>query len=130
MIEQIAPPAAWQFTLDHPDHILLDVRDPIEFTMIGHPPGACNIPWKFAPSWQINPDFVARVRQLVPDSATPILLLCRSGQRSQDAAEQLAAAGYSKLYNIREGFEGPLDAERHRSSKGGWRYHGLPWEQS
>lgn len=129
MIEQIDPAAAWQFILDHPDHVLLDVRDPIEFAMVGHPPGASNVPWKFAPTWRINPDFLEGVKQLAPDGATPILLLCRSGQRSQEAAEQLASGGYSKLYNIVEGFEGPLDDSRHRSSKGGWRYRGLPWEQ-
>ncbi|AAU91117.1 rhodanese domain protein [Methylococcus capsulatus str. Bath] len=130
MIEQIDPAAAWQFMLEHPEHVLIDVRDPIEFTMIGHPPGAHNVPLKFAPGWLINPDFLEGVRQIVPDLATPVLLLCRSGQRSQEAAEQLSAAGYSKLYNIREGFEGPLDDSRHRSSRGGWRYRGLPWEQS
>lgn len=130
MIEQIDPAAAWQYTLDYPHYVLLDVRDAVEFALVGHPPGALNIPWKIAPSWQINPDFVTAVSESVADTSTPILLLCRSGQRSQQAAEQLAAAGYSKLYNIQEGFEGPLDSQRHRNTLAGWRYRNLPWEQS
>lgn len=44
MIEQIDPAAAWQFMLEHPEHVLIDVRDPIEFTMIGHPLGHTTFP--------------------------------------------------------------------------------------
>ena len=29
-----------------------------------------------------------------------------------------------------DGFEGPLDDKRRRSSTGGWRARGLPWTQS
>jgi hypothetical protein len=29
-----------------------------------------------------------------------------------------------------EGFEGDMDASKHRNTKGGWRTAGLPWEQS
>lgn len=129
MITQIDPENAWQFILEHPQHTLLDVRDAVEFALVGHPLGAINIPWKTAPTWQINPDFLAQVERAVGHTSAPILLLCRSGQRSQEAALQLEAAGYSNLYNIQEGFEGPLDSNRHRSTLGGWRFYGLPWEQ-
>jgi hypothetical protein len=37
--------------------------------------------------------------------------------------------GFVDVYNVDEGFEGELDEEHHRSTQGGWRYHGLPWEQ-
>jgi rhodanese-related sulfurtransferase len=108
---------------------LIDVRDPVEFAFVGHPIGAINIPWKMAPDWRPNPQFIERVRQLGgPD--TPLFLLCRSGQRSLDAAQALADAGYRNLTNIEEGFEGPLDASGHRGTLGGWRCAGLPWEQS
>jgi hypothetical protein len=30
---------------------------------------------------------------------------------------------------VDEGFEGELDEHHHRSSTGGWRFRGLPWEQ-
>jgi rhodanese-related sulfurtransferase len=109
---------------------LLDVRDPTESAFVGWPTGAVNIPWKIAPSWQVNPGFVDAVRGVAPHFDRPLFLLCRSGQRSLDAALALAAAGYRNLTNIEEGFEGALDADKHRGTLGGWRYRGLPWQQS
>ena len=58
-----------------------------------------------------------------------MLLICRSGKRSVEAGELLVNEGFTAVYNIDEGFEGELDEHHHRSSIGGWRYHGLPWEQ-
>lgn len=110
--------------------VLIDVRDPVEFAFVGHPTGAINIPWKFAPEMRDNPDFLAQVNQRVQDPATPILLLCRSGQRSLAAARLLGEAGYAHLVNIEDGFEGPIDADKHRGTLDGWRFHGLPWVQS
>jgi rhodanese-related sulfurtransferase len=46
------------------------------------------------------------------------------------AANALAEAGYTDLTNIEDGFEGPMDAAKHRSTVAGWRFLGLPWEQS
>jgi len=110
--------------------VLVDVRTKMEHTFIGHPPGAVLIPWKEAPDWQLNPNFAAEVQAAVPNKEAPILLLCRSGQRSLDAAKLLEQLGYKRLINILEGFEGPLDQNKHRGNLGGWRFHGLPWEQS
>ena len=110
--------------------LLIDVRDPVEFSFVGHPVGAVNIPWKFAPDMRPNPDFLAKVREVAADPASPLFLLCRSGQRSLAAAKALAEAGYIDLTNIEEGFEGPMDADKHRSTVAGWRFVGLPWEQS
>jgi hypothetical protein len=42
----------------------------------------------------------------------------------------LEEAGYKRLINIVDGFEGPLDSQNHRGHLGGWRYCGLPWQQS
>lgn len=129
-IQRLDPPQAYAAFRADAAAVLLDVRDPLEFSLVGHPAGAVNIPWKFAPDWRPNPGFLDGVRQLAPDPATPIYLLCRSGQRSLDAAKALAAAGYAQLTNVEEGFEGPLDQQKHRGTVGGWRHHGLPWEQS
>ena len=88
------------------------------------------IPWKEAPDWQVNSTFVAEVKKIVSDYNAPVLLFCRSGQRSLDAAKALEAAGFQRLINIIDGFEGPLDQHNHRGNLGGWRFNGLPWEQS
>lgn len=129
-IKSLYPKQAWSLLSTESAAVLLDVRDRIEYSLVGHPLAAVNIPWKEAPHWKSNPNFIDEVRQHIPELDTPVLLICRSGQRSLDAAKALEAAGYSDLTNIEEGFEGPLDANKHRGTLGGWRAHDLPWEQN
>ena len=130
MIENLTPQKAWDLLQQNTDAVLVDVRTKVEHAFVGHPLGAVHIAWKEAPDWQVNSKFVAEVERLVPDKSTSILLLCRSGQRSLDAANALEKAGYRQLINIVDGFEGPLDQHNHRGNLGGWRFNGLPWEQS
>ena len=130
MIENLTPQKAWDLLQQNTDAVLVDVRTKVEHAFVGHPLGAVHIAWKEAPDWQVNSKFVAEVERLVPDKSVPILLLCRSGQRSLDAAKALEEAGYRRLVNIADGFEGPLDQHNHRGKLGGWRFNGLPWEQS
>jgi rhodanese-related sulfurtransferase len=40
------------------------------------------------------------------------------------------AAGFTRAHNVQGGFEGDLDATRHRGTTGGWKASGLPWVQS
>ncbi|MFO1418596.1 MAG: rhodanese-like domain-containing protein [Methylotetracoccus sp.] len=129
-ITRIGPVEAWESIQRDPRSLLLDVRDPLEFAFVGHPVGAVNIPWKTAPDWAPNTHFLDDVRCVAVEFDRPILVMCRSGQRSMDAARALLAAGYRNLANIDEGFEGPLDPAKHRGTVGGWRFRGLPWEQS
>ena len=129
-IKSLPPKKAWALLSANSSAVLLDVRDRTEYSFVGHPKGAINIPWKEAPDWKVNPLFVDEVRQRIPSHETPVFLLCRSGQRSLDAAKALAVVGYKDLTNVEEGFEGPLDVTKHRGTLGGWRFHALPWEQS
>jgi rhodanese-related sulfurtransferase len=129
-IQRLIPPEAFAALSATPGSVLVDVRDPIEFAFVGYPLGAINIPWRFAPDMRPNPNFVEQVRKIAPDAGTPLFLICRSGQRSLDAAQALAKAGYRNLANIEEGFEGRLDEHKHRNCVNGWRFHGLPWQQS
>ena len=129
-IKSLPPKQAWTALSMDSSAVLLDVRDRVEYSYVGHPKAAINIPWKELPDWKINPQFVDEVRQRIPSHDTAVFLLCRSGQRSLDAAKALATAGYKNLTNVEEGFEGPLDPNKHRGTLGGWRYHELPWEQS
>lgn len=77
------------------DYILLDVRTEAEFAQ-GHIPGAICIP---------DTEIAARAEAELPDPAQLILIYCRSGRRSQNAAAELAAMGYSNLWE----FGGILD---------------------
>ncbi|CAG7856764.1 hypothetical protein MCAMS1_01378 [biofilm metagenome] len=129
MIENLTPQASWELMQQNPAAIMVDVRTQMEHAYVGHPIGAVHIPWKEAPGWETNPNFVPEVTKLVPEVERPILLLCRSGQRSLAAAQALEQAGYQHLINIVDGFEGALDQNKHRGNLGGWRFCGLPWEQ-
>lgn len=62
---------------------LWDVRTPREYAM-GHIPGARNVPLG-----QLHTVVSAR-----PPAAVPVIVYCRSGQRSAAAAQQLAEAGW------------------------------------
>lgn len=134
-IKRVTPSTAWQILTTDARAVLLDVRSKVEYDYVGHPAGALNIMWKDYPEWKENAGFVAEVKAALAarggdDPARPILAICRSGARSLAAAKVLAAAGYTNLTNVEEGFEGDKNAMGHRCTVGGWRYHQLPWEQS
>jgi rhodanese-related sulfurtransferase len=98
---------------------------------VGHPAGAEHVAWQEGPEWEIDPEFVDKVKRLVRNHLDrPVLVICRSGHRSVYAGEALEAAGFSNVINVLEGFEGPLDDNFHRGTLGGWRFRGLPWYQT
>lgn len=137
IVKSLNPKQAWQLIQDDPRALLIDVRSNMEFLFIGHPVGAISIPWIDEPDWVINPHFAAEVRKLILGGLdhrreghnVPIVLICRSGKRSMEAGECLLNAGFHDVYNVEDGFEGELDQHHHRSTLGGWRFEGLPWEQ-
>ena len=129
---------AWDLVQSNPRAVLIDIRSTMEFLFVGHPTGAVHVPWIDEPDWDINPEFVTEVRKLMLGGAVcdedaggcaPIILICRSGKRSLEAGNQLVNGGFSDVYHIDEGFEGELDDHHQRGKVGGWRFHGLPWEQ-
>jgi len=136
-LHDISPKSASQMLHDDPRAILIDIRSTMEYLFVGHPVGAVHLPWIDEPDWVINPHFVSEVRKLMlggtvcdtEEGCAPIVLICRSGKRSQEAGKVLLAAGLSNIFHIDEGFEGDLNEIHQRSSIGGWRFHGLPWEQ-
>jgi rhodanese-related sulfurtransferase len=119
---------------------LIDVRSKAEWAFVGVPvlssigKDAILVEWNDFATGSRVPDFVGRLKAAltdngVPDDA-PLYFICRSGNRSRNAAIAATAAGYPKSFNIELGFEGPLDPERHRNTAGSWKAEGLPWEQS
>ncbi len=69
-------------------HFLVDVRTPAEFAG-GHIEGAVNIPL----------DSLAQRLDEIPQDQ-PVVVYCRSGNRSATAARQLAQAGYTDIYDL------------------------------
>ena len=127
----LAPHAAYALLQEQPEAVLVDCRSEIEFMCVGHPVGAQHVAWQEGPEWEIDAEFADKVKRLVKGDLTrPLLLICRSGLRSVYAAERLEEAGFSSVINVLDGFEGPLDEKYHRGALGGWRFCGLPWQQT
>ena len=78
--------AKWYMS-ERDDFTIVDVRTPSEFRE-GHIPNAINVPNENIGNTEL--------RQL-PDKDRKLLVYCRSGRRSKEAAEKLAKLGYTKV---------------------------------
>lgn len=130
-MEHFEPKQAFEFLKANPDALFIDCRSEMEYLFVGHPLGALHVAWNDGPDWEINPHFVGQVKKLAGQNHAkrPIVLICRSGNRSQEAGEELERHGFKRIYNVKTGFEGTLNEQHQRNSVSGWRYEGLPWEQ-
>ena len=135
-LNHITPHEAQEIIEHDSRALLVDIRSNMEFLFVGHPKGAIHVPWIDEPDWIINPNFVKEIRQLLlggvcdhDAGSPPVILICRSGKRSKEAGEVLLKSGLTNVCHIDEGFEGDLDENHQRSTIGGWRFRGLPWEQ-
>ena len=129
-MKNLQPQEAWQYVQSQPDVLFVDVRMEIESLYVGRPPGVVNVPWYEYPELQADPAaFVAAVAREAQDKTQPVLLICRSGQRTLDAGKALEDAGFANVAHVVHGFEGELNAQFRRSTLSGWRFEGLPWEQ-
>jgi rhodanese-related sulfurtransferase len=123
--------------------VLIDVRSRLEVGFAGQPANAdLHVPlvdtsWPLRwddelGGWAIvrNAGFAREVGErlaaLGKGRDTPLLLLCRSGESSARAADELAAVGYTRTISIVDGFEGDVGADGRRSVNG-WKNAGLPW---
>lgn len=129
------------------EKLFIDVRTPAETVFLGTPTIAdANIPYMQLPDFpvwdedkstlklELNPNFVndvrARLEKLGLTSDSPIVVMCRSGDRSAASANLLAEAGFTQVYSIIEGFEGDIAKEGPQAgtrSVNGWKNAGLPW---
>ena len=129
-MRDLTPRQAHELLRTQPDAVFIDCRSEAEYLFVGHPEGSVHVAWAEAPDWEVNPHFVADVRKLVGQSVDrPVVIICRSGNRSVDAGKALEAAGFSQVINVLHGFEGSLNERHHRGEISGWRFEGLPWEQ-
>ncbi|MEY3202372.1 MAG: hypothetical protein RIR70_1922 [Pseudomonadota bacterium] len=125
----LTPAEAHEVSQLAPGARIVDVRTRAELDWVGRVPGATEIEWNTYPEGERNPHFIAQLSHQV-DREALVMFLCRSGGRSNAAAQAAAEAGYAEAYNILEGFEGDRDANDQRNTVGGWRCAGLPWYQS
>ena len=71
-------------------HIIVDVRRQDEYDS-GHIPGAILIP---------NESISTEQPEALPDPDQIILVYCRSGRRSKEAAQKLADIGYTNVFEF------------------------------
>jgi rhodanese-related sulfurtransferase len=141
-VTEATPLETWSGLENSTNSVLVDVRTKPEWSFIGIPDlstlGKQVIlqEWRQYPDMSVTEGFVASLLERFEGSApSKIYFMCRSGVRSQQAAEvmleALSAQGLNcECVNVLEGFEGDLDAERHRGEMNGWKARGLAWGQS
>ncbi|HVZ72357.1 MAG TPA: rhodanese-like domain-containing protein [Polyangia bacterium] len=107
--------------------IYLDVRSIPEFEQ-GHPAGALNVPLLHFQGGRMspNPDFQRVVEANFPKD-TKIVVGCKAGGRSLQAATLMEAAGYTSVVDMRGGYHGERDPYG-RANTPGWEAEGLPTE--
>jgi rhodanese-related sulfurtransferase len=118
---------------------LIDVRTRAEWSFVGLPDISklgkrpILMEWQGFPDNRVDPAFVVRLSKELESAGVArdaeLFFICRSGGRSLLAARAMQAAGFSRCRNVADGFEGPLDGNRHRGAVAGWKAAGLPWIQ-
>jgi len=157
--EQVPPPKrtalglyldaqeAHQKLQSSPDAVFfLDARTQAEVMFVGVPAGLdAHVPYLLADfdyfdakagryALTPNPRFAQDVAQRLAAKGmgkdSEIVVICRSGDRSARAVNDLAKLGYTRVYTVIDGFEGDLAKEGpdkgHRSING-WKNAKLPW---
>jgi rhodanese-related sulfurtransferase len=103
-VQTTTPQELYQRLQKQESVVLVDVRSPDEYRQDGHIRGSRLLPL---------PVLLQRSNELPKD--TPIICICRSGNRSHVACEQLAGRGFTNVTNLVGGMIG-------------WSRSGLPVE--
>ena len=138
-IVEVTPDAAWADLTESDEALLVDCRTLFEWDTIGVPDlsdtggEAHLIEWRQGPAMTVNPEFKSQLQAAIGDRQPKrIYFMCRSGQRSREAATyyqaSLSSSGPScACINVAEGFEGSPDGNGMRGQINGWQARGLPW---
>lgn len=135
---------AHQLKHENPDRVvLIDVRSRMEVGVAGQAASVdAHVPlldtvlplrwdddlggWAMARNSAFAAEVAQRLARLGVDPDTPIVIMCRAGDRSARAADELAALGYTQPITVVDGFEGDVGPDGRRSING-WKNAGLPW---
>lgn len=86
--------------------------------------------YKLEPNQDFVPEIERRMKAMGLGKDAPVILICRSGDRSSKAQDRLQMAGFTRVYSIAEGFEGDTakdGAKAGQRTVNGWKNAGLPW---
>ena len=109
-IEEIMPWDVPDFMAEHPDALLLDIRERDEFSRASIE-GSLNVPrgiLESAAEW----DYAETEPALVTARDKPVVIICRSGNRSAFAAETLLQMGFTDVRSVKLGVKGWNDADQ------------------
>ena len=141
-VSECSPKEAWAALESSPDCLMIDVRTRPEWSFVGVPDLTSighNVilkEWRKYPDMSVNAEFADHMLiELGERTSGHAYFICRSGQRSMEAAKFMAEifARHGKDFacvNVAEGFEGDLNSDGHRGNNNGWKAHGLPWRQT
>ena len=120
MVKQIVSKDIKDYLTKDPNKVLLDVRTQEEWDLVGKPDGdKIGLKTYFLEIKRDSFfDFVEEFKAFNINKDHEILVICKSGERSQISAELLFRENY-KTINISDGFEGSSEGE-------GWINCGLP----
>ena len=131
----LLPKMAVERLQDNQQALFVDVRSKAEYKYVGFPENSILIPWIDGPDWEPNPEVFSDLVMEELDGRenllnTEIILICRSGFRSNEALKCLENKGFTQVSHVASGFEGDLDENDHRGNLNGWRHDCMPWSQS
>ena len=96
---QLTPEEAHGIMVRESGYVILDVRTESEFNE-AHIPNAMLLP---------DYEIIERAEEVLPDKDKMILVYCRSGRRSKNASAELAAMGYTNVWEFGGIIDWPYD---------------------
>ena len=134
-IQYISSKQCFERLSEESSSYLVDVRTKPEWLFVGLPDlqslnkQTICVSWNVYPNMEINVNFESEILESGINKQDAIFLICRSGNRSSDAAEFLTSRGFTNCFNVKDGFEGEIGPNHQRSTINGWKYSKLPWKQ-
>ncbi len=103
-ISELFPWDAEGFQNDNPDMLCLDIREPYEFESV-RIRDSINVPRGILES-ACEYDYEETVPELVNSRQRPVLIVCRSGNRSIFAAKTMQDMGFKNTHSLKTGLKG------------------------
>jgi rhodanese-related sulfurtransferase len=137
-------PGAYALKQRYPESVVLvDIRSSVELGLTGHAQGVdMNVPYyelvqplvwsEPTGGWTMaaNPRFGAQLDERLQTRGvshdTVVMLICRTGDGTARAADELTLRGYRSVVSVVDGYEGDVGADGQRALNG-WKNAGLPW---
>lgn len=108
-VSELFPWDAQEFLEQHPETLVVDIREPYEFDRL-RIAGSINVPRGILES-ACDYDYEETEPELAAARERPVLLVCRSGNRSILAADTMRRMGYREVHSLKTGLKGWNDYE-------------------